>query len=92
MYRALLNSPKIAEGWLTLFTAIRQQADLPDQYRELAIMLIAVINGADYEYQGHVPFALKAGLTQSSSMIFRRGGSLTATTPGKGESWSTPNA
>ena len=37
---------------------------MPAQYRELAIMLIAVINGADYEYQGHVPFALKAGLTQ----------------------------
>jgi AhpD family alkylhydroperoxidase len=64
LYRALLNSPRIAEGWLNLFTAIRQQADLPAQYRELAIMLIAVINGADYEYQGHVPFALKAGLTQ----------------------------
>jgi AhpD family alkylhydroperoxidase len=64
LYRALLHSPKIAEGWLNLFTAIRQQSELPAQYRELAIMLIAVINGADYEYRGHVPFALQAGLTQ----------------------------
>jgi AhpD family alkylhydroperoxidase len=64
LYRALLNSPKVAEGWLHLFTAIRQQAELPGQDRELAILLIAVINGADYEYQAHVPFGLKAGLTQ----------------------------
>lgn len=64
LYRVLLNNPRIAEGWLALFTAIRQQTDLPGRYRELAIMVIAVINGAEYEYVQHVPFALKAGLTQ----------------------------
>ena len=33
--------------------------------RELAIMEVAILNGADYEYQAHVPFALKAGMTQA---------------------------
>ena len=65
LYKVLLNNPRIAEGWLSLFTAIRQQSELPGRYRELAIMLIAVINGAEYEYVQHVPFALKAGLTQA---------------------------
>ena len=65
LYRVLLNSPKLAEAWLQLFTVIRQQCELPAQYRELAIMIIAVINGADYEYRHHVPFALAAGLTQA---------------------------
>ena len=65
LYRALLNSPKLAEAWLQLFTVIRQQAALPDRYRELATLIIAVINGADYEYRGHIPFALKAGVTQA---------------------------
>ncbi|MEO8627650.1 MAG: carboxymuconolactone decarboxylase family protein [Betaproteobacteria bacterium] len=65
LYRALLNSPKIAEAWLQFFTVIRQQSDLPDRYRELAIMVIAVVNGADYEFRQHVPFALSAGLSQA---------------------------
>lgn len=65
LYRVLLNSPKIAEAWLQFFTVIRQQSDLPDRYRELAIMVIAVVNGADYEFRQHVPFALSAGLSQA---------------------------
>ena len=65
LYRALLNSPKIAEAWLQLFTVIRQQCDLPALYRELAILSVALTNRADYEYRSHVPFALKAGLKQA---------------------------
>ena len=33
--------------------------------RELAILRIAVLNGAEYEFQQHVPFALAAGLTRA---------------------------
>jgi alkylhydroperoxidase family enzyme len=65
LYKALLNSPKLAEAWLHLFTVIRQQCELPASYRELVIMEIAIVNGADYEYRSHVPFALAAGLTQA---------------------------
>ena len=32
--------------------------------RELAILRIAVINKAPYEFDSHIPFALKEGLTQ----------------------------
>jgi len=65
LYKILLNNPRIAEGWLALFTAIRQQSELHGRYRELAIMMVAVINAAEYEYVQHIPFALKAGLTQA---------------------------
>lgn len=65
LYRMLLNSPPVAEGWLALFTAIRQQAQLADRYRELATLRVAVLNGADYEFRAHVPFALRAGVTQA---------------------------
>jgi len=65
LYRVLLNSPKLAEAWLHLFTVIRQQCQLPAQYRELVIMAVAVMNRADYEYRHHVPIALAAGLTQA---------------------------
>lgn len=64
LYRALLNSPPVAEGWLRLFTALRQQARLDGRCRELAILRVALLNGAGYEYQAHVPFALKDGVTR----------------------------
>jgi alkylhydroperoxidase family enzyme len=65
LYRMLLHSPPMAEGWLAFFTAVRQKGLLSGRHRELAIMRIAVINGARYEFDAHVPFALKEGLTQA---------------------------
>lgn len=65
LYRMLLVSPPVAAGWLKLFTAIRQQTALPAAQRELAILRVAVVNGAQYEYQVHVPFALKEGVTEA---------------------------
>ena len=44
--------------------SIRQQSQLPGQFRELAILLVAIINGADYEYRSHIPFALEEGVSQ----------------------------
>jgi alkylhydroperoxidase family enzyme len=65
LYKMLLHSPPIAEGWLTFFTAVRQKGTLSGRHRELAILHIAVLNGADYEFAAHVPFALKEGLAQA---------------------------
>lgn len=65
LYRTLAHSPGVAAGWLHLFTELRQKAKLDDASRELATLRIAVINGADYEYKAHVPFALRAGMTQA---------------------------
>ena len=64
LYLMLLNSPPIARGWLNLLTAVRQQCQLKARYRELTILRIAILNGADYEYVSHIPIALKEGITQ----------------------------
>jgi AhpD family alkylhydroperoxidase len=61
LYKVLLHSPAVMEGWLGFFTAIRQKTKLAGRLRELAIMRVAIVNGADYEYQAHLPFALKEG-------------------------------
>lgn len=74
LYRMLLHSPPVAEGWLAFFTAVRQKGTLSGRHRELAIMRIAVINGADYEFTQHVPFALAEGLTQAQLESLRAGG------------------
>lgn len=65
LYKVLLHSPAVMEGWLALFTAIRQKAKLNGRIRELAIMRVAVLNGARYEYDAHLPFALKEGASQA---------------------------
>jgi alkylhydroperoxidase family enzyme len=63
LYRMLLKSPPVAEGWLHLLTNVRQKCHLPGQFRELAILRVAILNGADYEYRAHVPHALQGGVT-----------------------------
>jgi 4-carboxymuconolactone decarboxylase len=66
LYTVLLNSPEVASGWEQLFTAIRQKTSVPPALRELVILRIAVLNGADYEFNAHVPHALAAGMTQDA--------------------------
>jgi len=65
LYRILLHSPPVAQGWLNLLTAVRQRCELPGRYREIVIIRIAILNGARYEHESHIPHALKEGLTQS---------------------------
>jgi len=64
LYQMLLHSPPVASGWLNYLTAIRQQSTLPGGLRELAIMRIAILNGAPYEAEQHAPIALREGVTQ----------------------------
>jgi AhpD family alkylhydroperoxidase len=73
LYKMLLHSPPVAAGWLTLFTAIRQQSALSGRLRELVILRIAVLNGAEYEFKAHVPFALKEGVTQAQLDALKAG-------------------
>ncbi len=65
LYQMLLHSPPVAEGWLNYLTAIRQKCSLDGALRELVIVRVAIINGAEYEASQHVPIALKEGITQA---------------------------
>jgi alkylhydroperoxidase family enzyme len=67
LYKALLNSPPVMEGWLSFFTALRQQTVLGGAYRELAILFVGVLNSADYEYRVHLPFALREGVSEAQA-------------------------
>ena len=63
-WRSLLYTRLLlAEGWLAFLTAIRQKCKLSGRVRELAIMRVAVLNGAPYEFRAHTPFALAEGFT-----------------------------
>jgi AhpD family alkylhydroperoxidase len=64
LYRMLLHSVPLADGWLTFLTAIRQRLSLSGALRELVIVRVAILNRAQYEADQHAPIALKEGLTQ----------------------------
>ena len=63
LYQMLLHSPPLAEGWLAYLTAVRQHLTLGGALRELIIMRVAIVNGADYEADQHKPVALREGVT-----------------------------
>jgi 4-carboxymuconolactone decarboxylase len=65
LYQVLLNSPPIAHGWEQMLSAVRNKSSLPAALRELVIVRVAVLNKADFEYQAHVPIALREGATQA---------------------------
>jgi len=73
LYKMLLHSPPVAEGWLAFLTGVRQKTALRARHRELAILRVAVQNEAEYEFDAHVPFALEAGMAQSAIDALRSG-------------------
>lgn len=60
---ALLHSPPVADGWNSLLGAVRTSTCLPPAVRELAVLRVAALNGAPYEWRAHEPVAREAGLT-----------------------------
>jgi AhpD family alkylhydroperoxidase len=64
LYRVLLNSASIAEAWQAFNQVIRFKSALDAQARELAIMRVSQLNGADYQFQIHASkYAPEAGIT-----------------------------
>lgn len=63
--RILLYSPEVARGWNAHLGAIRSRLALDPRLRELAMLVVAVLNRADYEFVHHAPVFLAAGGTQA---------------------------
>jgi 4-carboxymuconolactone decarboxylase len=80
LYQVLLNSPPLAQGWEQLLTAIRNRSSLPADIREMVILRVAVLNRAPYEFEAHVPHALKAGFGREKIDALRDAGIAAAST------------
>ena len=66
IYKLLLHSPALAEGWFSNNNAVRWKTELGGRLRELVILRIAHLNGAVYVIKQHVPeLALAEGLTEA---------------------------
>ena len=72
LYQILLNAPEIAQGWEALLTAIRNRNSLSPAIRELIILRVAILNRADYEFDAHVPHALKAGVSNEKIQAIKQ--------------------
>ena len=73
LYRVLLNSGPIAQGWESMLSAVRNRASLPARLRELVVLRIAMLNGAPYEFDAHVPHARQAGVSDEAIAALRSG-------------------
>lgn len=71
LYQVLLNSAPIAAGWEAMLTAVRNRTGVPADLREIVILRVAVLNEADFEFDAHVPHALKAGVAQETIEALR---------------------
>jgi 4-carboxymuconolactone decarboxylase len=64
LYQVLLNSPPIASGWERMLTAVRNRTEIAADLRELAILRVAVLNRASFEFAAHAPHARAAGVSE----------------------------
>ncbi|HVL77165.1 MAG TPA: carboxymuconolactone decarboxylase family protein [Noviherbaspirillum sp.] len=72
LYQVLLNSAPIATGWERMLTAVRNQTGVPADLRELMILRVAVLNGAGFEFDAHIPHAERAGVSKEKIAATRQ--------------------
>jgi alkylhydroperoxidase family enzyme len=63
IHRAIARSPNSLRNFLRLGNSLLLHGQLPPNLRELAILRIAQVSGADYEWAHHVPLAKQAGVS-----------------------------
>ncbi len=85
LYQVLLNSAPIAQGWEAMLTAVRNRSSVPADLRELVILRVAVLNGARFEFDAHVPHAQRAGVPQEKIDAVREPALAAGFTPAERE-------
>jgi len=69
--RMLLHSPPVAMGWNRMMGAVRGDLALSPKLKELAMCVVAVLNGAEYEWGHHAPLFVQAGGTEAQLAAMR---------------------
>lgn len=69
--RMLLHSPPFAKGWNEFLREVRTALEISPLLREMAMCVVAVLNGANYEFHHHAPEFLKAGGTEEQVEALR---------------------
>src|SRR5580704_16844443 len=69
--RTLLLSAPLASAWNDYLGAIRSGLSVDEKLREIAICGVAILNGAEYEFQQHEPEFRRAGGTAIEAQRLR---------------------
>jgi alkylhydroperoxidase family enzyme len=69
--RVLLRSVPLATGWNSLLGRVRAEFKLDLELRELIMCRVAVLNGAEFEWNVHRPAYLAAGGTEEKCDALR---------------------
>jgi alkylhydroperoxidase family enzyme len=64
VFRMVANAETAFRPWLAFGGALLSSLELDARVRELAILRVARLSGAEYEWIQHVPIALAAGATE----------------------------
>ncbi len=65
IFRALANAPAAARGFLALGGALLRRGELDPKLRELVIIRVGILSGADYEVHQHKQVARVIGIAPS---------------------------
>ena len=68
--RALGNQPAALRAFMAMSRYIRDDAELPANLRELAVLVVGYTLDAAYEIYHHVPAARRAGVTEAQLAAF----------------------
>ena len=72
-FNAMLASPRVGTALQRLGAALRYHTDLPDQTRELVILVVAAHLGSDFEWYAHEPLARHHGVDDEVIAALRDG-------------------
>jgi 4-carboxymuconolactone decarboxylase len=72
VYRMLLNSPSLTEGWVELANRVRFASSLDGTTRELIVLLVARLTNCAYEWNHHLDIALRAGASPADIDVVGR--------------------
>ena len=73
IFRMVAHAETGFRGFLRLGNSILQRQELPDRLRELAILRVARLSGATYEWTQHVAIARRTGVTDGQIEALERG-------------------
>ena len=59
----IVRHPDLLRRWLPFFVHVLHKSSIPARDREILILRTGRLCGAEYEWAQHVPFAVRAGLT-----------------------------
>jgi len=73
LVRATYNNPEMHRGFASLSGRVHSASHLPDRVRELAVLRIAALLGAEFEWNSHAPRARDIGISELELQALRRG-------------------